>query len=281
LAHAVHGGRPHATGGHEEHLRGRRLPARPADLRDLRRLLAERARGRAGGGGAAEQQAQVRRLGDAGGAARVGELDAGRGRACRRRSRPEAGGRRRPPCDRQHPAGTVADRARPGGRAPADDRPRGGGRRQAHLPRRRRAQDVAPRRRPDHGHGRDPRDVRAGMSKLIYSALASLDGYVEDADGAFDWAVPGEEGGAVANELERAIATHLYGRRINEPMAYGSSPANPVDGPAVVQEYGEIWRAADKVVYSRTLEAVATARTRIEREFDPAAGRRLEGSTCG
>src|SRR4029453_12690534 len=273
LAHAVHGGRAHAAVGHEEHRRGRRLPARPADLRDLRRLLAERARGRAGGGGAAEQQAQVRRLDDAGGAARGGELDAGRGRACRRRSRPEAGGRRRPPCDRQHAAGTVADRARPGGRAPADDRPRGGGRRQAHLPRRRRAQDVAPRRRPDHGHGRDPRDVRAGMSKLIYSALASLDGDGEDADGAFPWAGPArgvppvgtgprEEVHAFANELEGAIAPHLYGRRMYETMAYWESPANTVDGPAVVQEYGEIWRAAHKVGYSRTLEAVATRRTR-------------------
>jgi dihydrofolate reductase len=119
------------------------------------------------------------------------------------------------------------------------------------------------------------------MSKLIYSALASLDGYVEDADGAFDWAAPDEEVHAFANELERAIATHLYGRRMYETMAYWESPANTVDGPAVVQEYGEIWRAADKVVYSRTLEAVATARTSIEREFDPAAVRRLKETTSG
>jgi dihydrofolate reductase len=119
------------------------------------------------------------------------------------------------------------------------------------------------------------------MSKLVYSALTSLDGYVEDADGAFGWAAPDEEVHAFVNDLERSIATHLYGRRMYETMAYWESPANTADEPAAVQEYGEIWRAADKVVYSRTLEAVATARTRLEREFDPAAVRRLKEATSG
>jgi dihydrofolate reductase len=114
------------------------------------------------------------------------------------------------------------------------------------------------------------------VSKLIYSALASLDGYVEDADGSFDWAAPDEEVHAFVNDLERPIATYLYGRRMYETMAYWESPANTADGPAAVQEYGEIWRAADKVVYSRSLETVTTSRTRIEREFDPAAVRRLK-----
>jgi dihydrofolate reductase len=117
------------------------------------------------------------------------------------------------------------------------------------------------------------------MSKLVYSALASLDGYVEDASGAFDWAAPDEEVHAFVNELERPIATYLYGRRMYETMAYWESPANTAGEPGVIQEYAEIWRAADKVVYSRTLEAVTTARTRIEREFDPAAVRRLKEST--
>jgi dihydrofolate reductase len=119
------------------------------------------------------------------------------------------------------------------------------------------------------------------VSKLIYSALASLDGYVEDADGSFDWAAPDDEVHAFVNDLERPIATYLYGRRMYETMAYWESPANTGDGVAAVQEYGEIWRAADKVVYSRTLETVATAKTRIERELDPAAVRRLKETTSG
>ena len=119
------------------------------------------------------------------------------------------------------------------------------------------------------------------MAKLIYSALASLDGFVEDAEGRFDWAAPDEEVHAFVNDLERSIATHLYGRRMYETMAFWESPANTADGPAAVQEYGEIWRAADKVVYSRTLETVATARTRLEPEFDPAAVRRLKETTSG
>ena len=119
------------------------------------------------------------------------------------------------------------------------------------------------------------------MSKLVYSALASLDGFIEDAEGRFDWAAPDEEVHRFANDLERTIATHLYGRRLYETMAFWESPANTADGPAVFQEYGEIWRAADKVVYSRTLETVATARTRIEREFDPAAVRQLKETTSG
>jgi dihydrofolate reductase len=119
------------------------------------------------------------------------------------------------------------------------------------------------------------------VSKLIYSVLASLDGYVEDADGSFDWAAPDADVHAFVNELERPIATYLYGRGMYETMAYWESPANTAGGPAAVQEYGEIWRAADKVVYSRTLERVATAKTRIERELDPAAVRRLKETASG
>jgi len=119
------------------------------------------------------------------------------------------------------------------------------------------------------------------MSKLVYTALASLDGFVEDADGRFDWAAPDEEVHAFVNDLERPFATYLYGRRMYETMVFWESPANTDGEPAVVQEFGEIWRAADKIVYSRTLEAVSTARTRIERELDPAAVRRLKETTSG
>ena len=116
------------------------------------------------------------------------------------------------------------------------------------------------------------------MSKLVYSALASLDGYVEDADGAFDWAAPDEEVHAFVNDLERPVGTHLYGRRMYETMAFWEELPDVVQQPATLREYAEIWQAADKVVYSRTLADVTTARTRIEREFDPDAVRQLKAA---
>ena len=119
------------------------------------------------------------------------------------------------------------------------------------------------------------------MSKLIYSAISSVDGFIEDAEGRFDWARPDDEVHAFVNDLERPIATHLYGRRMYETMAYWESPAGTADQSATVRDYGEIWRAADKVVYSRTLEAVSSARTRIERELDPAAVRQLKETATG
>jgi dihydrofolate reductase len=106
------------------------------------------------------------------------------------------------------------------------------------------------------------------VGKLTYSAIASLDGYIEDEHGKFDWAAPDDEVHAFINELERPVGTYLYGRRMYETMvAWESVDSHP---------YAEIWRAADKVVYSRTLDAVASARTRIERHFDPEAVRRLK-----
>jgi dihydrofolate reductase len=112
------------------------------------------------------------------------------------------------------------------------------------------------------------------MARLIYSALASLDGYVADEDGKWDWARPDEEVHSFVNDLERPVGTHLYGRRMYEVLAYWERP--PADMPAYIQDYAAIWQAADKVVYSRTLEIVSTARTRIEREFDPEAVRRMK-----
>jgi dihydrofolate reductase len=114
------------------------------------------------------------------------------------------------------------------------------------------------------------------MAKLIYAAIASLDGYVEDEKGVFDWAAPDEEVHAAVNELERPIGTYLYGRRMYETMAYWETAGRAPDDPEVVRDYGELWRATDKVVYSRTLRAVSSARTRVEHDFDPVAVRQLK-----
>ena len=114
------------------------------------------------------------------------------------------------------------------------------------------------------------------MASLIYSAIASLDGYVEDEQGKFGWAKPDEEVHAFVNELERAVGTHLYGRRMYETMVYWETAG---DQAAVTRDFAEIWRAAEKVVYSRTLHTVSSERTRIEREFDAAAIRRLKESS--
>jgi dihydrofolate reductase len=109
------------------------------------------------------------------------------------------------------------------------------------------------------------------MADLIFTAIVSLDGYVNDADGRFDWAEPDEEVHAFVNDLERPIGTHLYGRRLYETMRFWETSPEPGEGSAVARDYAEIWRAADKVVFSSTLESVDTARTRIERSFDPSA----------
>ncbi len=117
------------------------------------------------------------------------------------------------------------------------------------------------------------------MGKLVYSAISSLDGYVADEEGGFDWAAPDEEVHAFVNDLLRPVGTHLYGRRMYEVLvAWETMPAGP-DEPAVVRDFAKIWRSADKVVYSRTLPAVSSARTRLERDFDPDAVRRLVASS--
>jgi dihydrofolate reductase len=111
------------------------------------------------------------------------------------------------------------------------------------------------------------------VAKLIYSAIASLDGYVADADGDFSWARPDEEVHGFVNELERPIGTHLFGRRMYETLAVWDGEEMLSDPEPVIRDFAEIWRGADKIVYSRTLEEAPTARTRIEREFDPGAVR--------
>ncbi len=115
------------------------------------------------------------------------------------------------------------------------------------------------------------------MARLIYSAITSLDGYVADEAGNFDWAVPDDVVHAHLNALERPIGTYLYGRRMYEVMV-GWERMDTTGGPPVAQDYAEIWRAADKIVYSTTLPAASSARTRIERAFDPTAVREMKAS---
>jgi len=116
------------------------------------------------------------------------------------------------------------------------------------------------------------------VAKLIYSAIASLDGYVADEDGNFDWAAPDEEVHRFVNDLERPVGTYLYGRGMYEVMRYWETAHTVADQPSVAQDFAEIWRAADKIVYSRTLDTVSSTRTRIERDFDPEALRRMKAS---
>jgi dihydrofolate reductase len=115
---------------------------------------------------------------------------------------------------------------------------------------------------------------------LIYTAITSLDGYVADEDGKFDWAEPDEEVHTFINDLERPVGTHLYGRRLYEVMVYWESPPNLADQPPFVQDYAEIWQAADKIVYSKTLRTVSSARTRIERDFDLETVRELKATAA-
>jgi hypothetical protein len=113
------------------------------------------------------------------------------------------------------------------------------------------------------------------MPKLLYQAIASLDGYVEDKEGNFDWAAPDREVHAFVNDLERPIGTYLYGRRMYETMVFWETVSTGTDQPAVSRDFAEIWRAAEKIVYSRDLETVSSARTRIERDLEPDSVRRL------
>jgi dihydrofolate reductase len=118
------------------------------------------------------------------------------------------------------------------------------------------------------------------MARLIYSAITSLDGYVADVDGNFDWAEPDEEVHSFVNDLERRAGTHLYGRRMYEVMVAWEAMPNLAAEPFVIQDYAAIWQAADKIVYSRTLDKVSSARTRIEPDFDPQAIRQMKSAAA-
>ncbi len=117
------------------------------------------------------------------------------------------------------------------------------------------------------------------MAKLIYFAIGSLDGYVEDASCKFEWAAPDEEVHAFVNELKRPIGTYLCGRRMYETMVFWETVDPDGDWPAVARDFAAIWQAAEKIVYSRTLETVSGARTRIERELDPFAIEQMKQSS--
>jgi dihydrofolate reductase len=114
------------------------------------------------------------------------------------------------------------------------------------------------------------------MARLIYAAFASLDGYIADEQGNFDWAVPDDEVHAFVNDLEQSIGTYLYGRKMYETMAGWETPDTIPDRTPAMLEFARIWQAAEKIVYSRTLKMVSTAKTRLERRFDPEAVRQLK-----
>jgi dihydrofolate reductase len=116
------------------------------------------------------------------------------------------------------------------------------------------------------------------MATLMYSTIASLDGYMADEDGNFDWAAPDEEVHAFINDLVRPTGTYLYGRRMYETMTVWETDATLAAQSEVIRDFAQIWQAADKIVYSRTLKEPSTARTRIEREFDPEAVRKIKAS---
>jgi dihydrofolate reductase len=116
------------------------------------------------------------------------------------------------------------------------------------------------------------------VAKLIYSAIASLDGYVADESGNFEWAAPGEDVHRFVNDLERDVGNYLYGRRMYEVMAAWETADALPEQTAASADFAKIWQAADKIVYSKTLAAPSTARTRIERDFDREAVRRLKES---
>ena len=116
------------------------------------------------------------------------------------------------------------------------------------------------------------------MVRLIYTGITSLDGYVADADGNFDWAAPNEEVHAFVNDLERPIGTYLYGRRMYEVMVFWETAHTLSDEPPVFRDFARLWQAAEKIVYSTTLATVSSARTRIERVFDPDAVRQLKAT---
>jgi dihydrofolate reductase len=119
----------------------------------------------------------------------------------------------------------------------------------------------------------------SNMARLIYLAIMSLDGYIEDQDGRFDWAAPDEEVHQFVNELVREAGTYLYGRRMYETMAiWETNPDFAAESPTT-RDFAEIWQAADKIVFSRTLDAVATTRTRLERDFSLKTIQQLKSTT--
>jgi dihydrofolate reductase len=117
------------------------------------------------------------------------------------------------------------------------------------------------------------------MGQLIYGAIVSLDGYSADRDGNFDWAEPDEEAHAFINELQKPVGTYLYGRRMYETMAVWETDTSLAEQSSVMRDFAQVWQAAEKIVYSTTLAQPSTARTRVERSFDPEAVRELKAAS--
>jgi dihydrofolate reductase len=117
------------------------------------------------------------------------------------------------------------------------------------------------------------------MGKLIYIAIASLDGYIEDSEGNFGWSMPDEELFGFINDLERPIGTHLYGRRMYETMRYWEDDPVDPDGFAALGDFRDIWRSSNKIVYSRTLDVASSAKTKIERDFEANEIRKLKAAS--
>jgi dihydrofolate reductase len=116
------------------------------------------------------------------------------------------------------------------------------------------------------------------MARLIYSAISSLDGYIEDREGNFDWAAPDEEVHTFINNLERTAGTYLYGRRMYETMVVWETDPNLAADSPITRDFAEMWQAANKTVYSKTLEKVSTSKTELKRNFDPQAIKQLKES---
>jgi dihydrofolate reductase len=116
------------------------------------------------------------------------------------------------------------------------------------------------------------------MANLIYIANMSLDGYTEDKDGKFDWTEPSEELFKFITNLVRATRTHLYGRRMYETMMVWETDPNLAAESPLMRDFAEIWQAANKIVYSRTLETISTRKTQLEQRFDPEAIRQLKAA---
>jgi dihydrofolate reductase len=122
--------------------------------------------------------------------------------------------------------------------------------------------------------------VTVPVAKLLYSAISSLDGYIEDEEGNFDWAEPDDEVHAFVNDLERSIGTYLYGRRMYDVMIGWETDPTLAEQSSNMRDFAALWQAADKVVFSKTLTTPSTARTRIERDFDPDAIGRVKASAA-
>ena len=134
---------------------------------------------------------------------------------------------------------------------------------------------------PAAGLGPAATHGRGQLSRLIYSMSASLDGYVADESGKFDWSAPDEEVHTFINDLQRRVGTNLVGRRMHEVLSYWDDPPDLDEQPPCIREFAEIWQASDKIVYSRTLQTARAARTRVERNFDPEAVRLLKSESEG